>query len=60
MPGFLYEQTGADGRCCAVNTDTRRNVTWKKINNVTLKKRHRARWDIPVMHTARQIYDGVC
>jgi len=27
MPGFLYEQTGADGRCCAVSTDGRRNVT---------------------------------
>ena len=28
--------------------------------NFTLKKTHHARWDILVMHTALQIYDGVC
>jgi hypothetical protein len=50
---------GADGRYCAVKADAAATPR-RKIRNVTLKKTRHARPDIPVMHMARQIYDGVC
>ena len=52
MPGFLFEQT--------VRTGSAAQSQRLKIRNVTLKTRLHARRDIPVLHTARQIYDGVC
>jgi hypothetical protein len=52
MPGFLFAPTMAGDRYRAVNPDA--------LCNVTLKRRLRARRDIPVMHTAPQLSDGEC
>ena len=57
MPGFCFEQTVRTARYCAVNAGARRNVTPK---NSQRHAEETARCDIPVMHTALQIYDGVC
>jgi hypothetical protein len=57
--GVFVWADGADGLSCAVKADARATPR-RKIRNVTLKKTRHARPDIPVMHMARQIYDGVC
>jgi len=60
MPGFSFEQIGAGDRLVHCERRGSLQRPAEKARNVSLKKRLHARWDIPVMHTVLQIYDGVC
>jgi hypothetical protein len=60
LPAKTLRQYGFAHASAAPAQSTLMPIATDAHRNVTLKKIHRARRDIPVMHTALQIYDGVC